>query len=178
MTRTPLQIPQLSADALSQAIGEFQQTGFEVVDRVKEDPFGLQSQIWTYRSTDIQLRVSVDYPYATIHDVATCYRNTGWTVLKEQVLGPLDEGAETYRCHRSAQSVNNLWCLRNCGIRLRPSCLAVECDQCLRRDFSHDRFSPSPDTRGLIDRFRNAETLPVTEDYFQIQMIVLGSLNS
>jgi len=91
-----MRIDRMSDDVLPESLGPYQRTGFEMIERVEEDPFGPQSQVWTYRHGDIDLQISLDYPYSSVHDTCTCYRNTGWTVLKERVLGPVDTGADLF----------------------------------------------------------------------------------
>jgi hypothetical protein len=60
----------------------FQLTEFETIHRVAGDPFGRSSQRWVYRSGQLTVGVSLDYPYDGIKDMTQCYESVGWAMRK------------------------------------------------------------------------------------------------
>ncbi|MBX3441668.1 MAG: exosortase U [Planctomyces sp.] len=75
-----VKIPAMAEDDLPERFEGFRRQRFDVIDRVKEDPFGAHSQQWTYESEDMAVVVSVDYPYDALHDLSLCYAAVGWRI--------------------------------------------------------------------------------------------------
>ncbi|MBB3206302.1 exosortase [Rhodopirellula rubra] len=86
------ELVELGEEALPPNIGNFQRTGYEVIRRVEGDPFGRSSQRWIYRSGDISVSLSIDYPYENVKDLCLCYVSTGWEISDQRMW----KGSEDY----------------------------------------------------------------------------------
>lgn len=85
-----LRLPELGEDALPSAFGDFRRLEYERVQRVSDDPFGQHSQTWRYSRGSTEVLFSLNYPYRGMHDACLCYRNTGWQVAEERIIGVED----------------------------------------------------------------------------------------
>lgn len=61
-------------------------TSTTMESREKDDPLGQFSQAWRYEKGPIVADVSVDYPYQTPHNLATCYENIGWRMHLRKIM--------------------------------------------------------------------------------------------
>jgi hypothetical protein len=48
------------------------------------------SSIWTYRQGNQSVLVAFDYPFPGYHQLAICYRSSGWNITASRVLGKRD----------------------------------------------------------------------------------------
>jgi exosortase len=81
-----LELPELGATALQNEIAGFTQSNYKILKRVKGDPFGQESQQWTYRKGPVTASIYLDYPHAETHDLCLCYSQIGWGVDSRKVL--------------------------------------------------------------------------------------------
>ena len=77
-----IELPDFGKDLLPSAAEGFQLTEFETIHRVAGDPFGRSSQRWVYKSGQLTVGVSLDYPYDGIKDMTQCYESVGWAMRK------------------------------------------------------------------------------------------------
>lgn len=73
-------------DALPQQIGPWRCSGYEVIERDRNSPFGRHSQLWTYLGHEQTAIVSVDYPFHGWHELVECYVAQGWEVEAREVV--------------------------------------------------------------------------------------------
>lgn len=92
----PVDLPSLSKELLPSELADFTQTEYEEIVRVADDPFGPESQVWRYVLGDKEMVFSLNYPYRGLHDACLCYRNSGWQVRGDSVVGVPDTGAATH----------------------------------------------------------------------------------
>jgi len=81
-----LNLPEFGANGLSEQFGNFKRAGYAMIKRVAGDPLGPESQQWTFMNRGKSALVSLDYPYAGVHDLTVCYLATGWTIESKQVI--------------------------------------------------------------------------------------------
>jgi exosortase len=81
-----LELPKFGSDGLPTSLLGFEQENFEIIRRVEGDPFGLESQQWTYRKGNLKAAVYLDYPYTQTHDLCECYSQIGWRIIDPGVL--------------------------------------------------------------------------------------------
>lgn len=78
--RSPDELKTLGKDGMPEQLQGFQRLDYTEVKRVFGDPFGQQSQQWSFASGPLVAQVSIDYPYDGQHDATLCYSQTGWTI--------------------------------------------------------------------------------------------------
>jgi exosortase len=81
-----LELPEFGQDELPQSINGFSCEKYEIIRRVEGDPFGLESQQWTFRKGNLTASVYLDYPYSQTHDLCECYSQIGWQIVEPGVL--------------------------------------------------------------------------------------------
>ncbi len=79
-------LPSLEKNALPSEVAGFTLKDFKTVDRVFGDPFGQASQQWTFQKGDLEVVISLDYPYDGLHDLCLCYSQIGWMIPDKEVL--------------------------------------------------------------------------------------------
>lgn len=77
-----IELPDFGKDLMPSDVEGFQLAEFETIHRVAGDPFGRSSQRWVYRSGQLTVGVSLDYPYDGIKDMTQCYESVGWAMRK------------------------------------------------------------------------------------------------
>ncbi len=80
----------LGEDALPAEWGPWKRVGYDFRERESSSQMGQFSQFWRYRRADVEVVVSLDYPYPNFHDLTVCYRMEGQTLLKRKILKPPD----------------------------------------------------------------------------------------
>lgn len=85
---------------LPATIGEWTQTAYRREEREETSIFGgMVSYVWQYTHTSgRRVLVSVDGPYDNWHDLAVCYRGTGWTVADMVTLERPVAGETAFAC--------------------------------------------------------------------------------
>jgi len=103
-----LELPTLGETFLDEEMSGFRRDGYKVVTRVKGDPFGQESQQWTYRKGPLTASIYLDYPYAEPHDLCLCYSQIGWKVASREVLpaGELSGASQPINLERSIATAN------------------------------------------------------------------------
>lgn len=81
-----LELPELGMEVLPESINGFAREKYQIVRRVEGDPFGLESQQWTYRKGNLTASIYMDYPYSQTHDLCECYSQIGWQIGEPGVL--------------------------------------------------------------------------------------------
>jgi exosortase len=56
----------------------------------RPEVLGQYSFLWTYRSGPRTALVACDYPFPGYHELAICYRSSGWRVVKSERIGDAD----------------------------------------------------------------------------------------
>lgn len=79
-------VPELGPDFLPLTLGSLSRIDYRLEERDPSNPFGPNSQVWIYRQGDLQVEVTLDYPYESLHDTCLCYLNTGWKITSEKVV--------------------------------------------------------------------------------------------
>lgn len=75
------ELPLLDKEILPDAFEGFRREEFSHIERVVGDPFGQQSQQWTFSDdTGLVVQVSIDYPFDGFHDSTLCYSQVGWAI--------------------------------------------------------------------------------------------------
>lgn len=87
-------VPRLGEEVLPEDLLGFTRREFSEVDRVPGDPLGQASQQWTYQKGGTSVVVSIDYPYAGIHDLCECYSAIGWGIEDRTVYSAQDIDAQ------------------------------------------------------------------------------------
>jgi len=85
-----LALPEFGPAALPEELDNFRRTDYGTIKRVAGDPLGPESQQWTYSARNATALVSLDYPFAGVHDLCVCYTSTGWTITDKRVI-PVSE---------------------------------------------------------------------------------------
>lgn len=93
-------ISDLGKDFLPATRDGYQLKDHEKIVRVADDPFGQFSQVWRYNRGTYEVVVSLNYSYRALHDACLCYRNTGWNVRDETVMGIDDQGETVFQSPR------------------------------------------------------------------------------
>lgn len=79
----------ISESFLNQRENNWELTDFREVNRDSIIDEGAYSKVWTYRtnlqSPALPIDVSLDYPFHGWHELISCYRAQGWTVLERNV---------------------------------------------------------------------------------------------
>jgi exosortase len=86
LTPSRLKVPALTQQSLPDEINGFTVKEYRSVLRVPGDPLGPESQHWTLQKGGMTVLISLDYPYAELHDLTVCYRNIGWSVQSRELL--------------------------------------------------------------------------------------------
>jgi exosortase len=81
-----LKLPDFGKNALPPELAGFERTDYTTIKRVAGDPLGPESQQWTYAYGSTTALVSLDYPFAGVHDLTVCYLATGWTITEKKVV--------------------------------------------------------------------------------------------
>ena len=92
LTYDDFSVPRLGEDALPEELSGFTRQEFSEVARVPGDPLGQASQQWTYQKGGTSIVVSIDYPYAGVHDLCDCYSAIGWGIENRVVYSASDIG--------------------------------------------------------------------------------------
>ncbi len=93
--RSPEELKALGKEGMPERLQNFERLEFAEIRRVFGDPFGQQSQQWSYASGPLVAQISIDYPYEGQHDAALCYTQTGWTVEDSRIAGATPESSKT-----------------------------------------------------------------------------------
>ena len=96
---TPVELAKsIGTTLLPDAVGEWEKTTFEEIERESGNEFGNYSKQFLYRHkpTNTVATISLDFPYrGGWHELSVCYRNFGWPmkdrVVKELPLGESNE---------------------------------------------------------------------------------------
>lgn len=91
-----IELSELGKDFLADERGKYSMVEFEKIVRVQDDPFGHYSQVWRYALGTSEVVFSLNYSYRALHDACLCYRNTGWDVGGETVIGIQDDGQTVF----------------------------------------------------------------------------------
>lgn len=84
-----LRLQSLGEEALPVVVEGFQRRNFQAISRTSN--FGMlsaNSQVWTFTQDDLQLQISLDYPYEAIHPLTLCYELIGWTTVRNELVTP------------------------------------------------------------------------------------------
>lgn len=77
----PDELRLLSEATFPETIAGLTRDSFRYVKRVPGDPFGQQSQQWSFSDdTGLFVQVSIDYPFDGFHDSTVCYSQVGWMI--------------------------------------------------------------------------------------------------
>jgi exosortase len=79
------ELPSFREDLLSPLLEGFTQTRYESLKRVDGDPFGRNSQKWTFVKGRVNVQISIDYPYLDRKDLSECYELVGWNLGPQKV---------------------------------------------------------------------------------------------
>lgn len=85
-------MPPPAEDDLPKVIGQWELASFEHVQRSGSSLFATNSHVWRYRNNDSSFLVSVDSPWAEWHNLATCYRASGWDLSARYFVPDEDNG--------------------------------------------------------------------------------------
>lgn len=77
---------QVSRETLPAAIGDWTMVKFDTGVQSEDKTRGPHWANWTYRSGTSEIVVSFDYPFPDQHNLAICYRGTGWSIDSWQVM--------------------------------------------------------------------------------------------
>ena len=82
-----IKLPEFDLSTAPEAINALERKEFKTIQRVPGDPFGRESQQWTFQhDSGIEVLVSVDFPYYDgVHDACLCYSQIGW-VFDDQFI--------------------------------------------------------------------------------------------
>ncbi len=78
-------------------IGRWTRTGFKTDSRALTDYMGRNSASWSYKSDDIEIVVSVDYPFLGWHELTHCYEAQGCVISERNIHAEI-EGIRTVSC--------------------------------------------------------------------------------
>ena len=82
---------------LPEKLGGWALVGYEFEQRERNAELGQFSNKWRFRRGAVECLVSVDYPFASWHELANCYTSSGWTLLArrdvDEALAGQAEGA-------------------------------------------------------------------------------------
>ncbi|MEZ6131849.1 MAG: exosortase U [Planctomycetaceae bacterium] len=89
-TYDDFELPELTRETLPDTLNGFELDTYDEVARVPGDPLGQASRQWQYSNADdtVTAMISVDYPYAGVHDLCECYDAIGWQIGDRRVLQP------------------------------------------------------------------------------------------
>lgn len=95
---------------LPETIGRWHRTGFQRESRALTDYMGRNSASWSFRSGDVDIVVSVDYPFLGWHELTHCYEAQG-CVISERNIHPEKNGIRTVSCEvlSSGDTKGELW---------------------------------------------------------------------
>lgn len=65
-------------------INGWQQIGFRPEERKLSDIAGQYSRTWSFKKGELNVVVSLDYAWATFHDLQVCYDSTGWQLANRK----------------------------------------------------------------------------------------------
>lgn len=74
----PSLMPEMSRSVLPEQFGAWQLMDFEQIRRDPSNPFGMLSQAWVYKDSDLPIVISLDGPYESWHDLGYCYGALDW----------------------------------------------------------------------------------------------------
>lgn len=165
----------VTRETLPEHVGAWSLATFEDVQRTAESQQGQHSKIWVYDAGNHNVMVSLDFPFATSHDLSTCYRNKGWNVTGERVLtqtGPAPHFGEW-----TATEVEMTQPLQSDGYLLFSSfdgsgrVVAPPAYVASKLDSLVGRFRTAP----LWELLRDPQTVrPLQCDVYQLQMFVMS----
>ncbi len=96
----PDELRLLTEATFPQTMEGLTRNSFRHIERVPGDPFGQQSQQWSFSDdTGLFVQVSVDYPFDGFHDSTVCYSQVGWMIDSTTTVE--DEGAPYAIVHMS-----------------------------------------------------------------------------
>jgi exosortase len=53
----------------------------------KIETLGIASHLWQFQRGGVQVTLALDYPFRGFHDVSVCYKNSGWTIGRQEQRG-------------------------------------------------------------------------------------------
>jgi exosortase len=68
----------VGAGALPVRLGPLERVGFRTEHRDRDNSWGENSRVWSYRSPARSATVSLDHAFVGWHDLTLCYRGQGW----------------------------------------------------------------------------------------------------
>ena len=101
-SETPVQMAKaIDTDLLPDAVGDWDKTAFEAIERESGNEFGNFSKQfkYTHRETGVTATLSLDFPYrGGWHELSVCYRNFGWPLKQRTVTDrPLGDTSENWK---------------------------------------------------------------------------------
>ena len=65
-------------------LGDWNIVEYSIDTRDHGSDLGKRSDLWQYRAPNCRASVSLDQPFPGWHELTTCYKNSGWTLLKRE----------------------------------------------------------------------------------------------
>ncbi len=88
----------LNEDSLPREFDGWTRASMTTETRAARNAFGQYSKAWTYRGTAQTAVVSLDYPFATWHELTECYAGQGWQLETAENLGVKDSTGPAHFC--------------------------------------------------------------------------------
>lgn len=85
----------LYESSMPNQLGSWQRTNFTAIDRVRGSDLGQFSNIWQYKSEELNPVCSLDQAFPGWHELSTCYTNQGWK-LTERVRSTAQSDGEDW----------------------------------------------------------------------------------
>jgi exosortase len=76
---------QLREDSLPEQFGDWKRVDYQEGTQNSDPTHGAKWSAWTYRRGDLNVLVSLDYPFFSWHNLTVCYEGSGWKVDSWQV---------------------------------------------------------------------------------------------
>lgn len=99
----------IKTDLLPERVGDWKRPEeLQELKRPAGNPLGEFSRLWKYRNDrNLEVELSLDYPYPEFHDLRVCYVNNGWQIEKD------DKGEDkTVSFVHKADNAPDLHCVR------------------------------------------------------------------
>jgi exosortase len=71
-----------------QQLENWTRVSFKTEKRTRGSDFGERSDVWQYRAPTCTAIAALDQTFPGWHELTTCYRNSGWTVVNRKALSP------------------------------------------------------------------------------------------
>ena len=79
-------------DETETRIGSFSKVGFESEKRDYDSVLGERSRAWVFADETQIARLSLDFTFPRWHDLRTCYKGIGWTLMKSETRSDHESG--------------------------------------------------------------------------------------